>query len=301
MDATFRTIPERKGRAMIGHSMGGYGVFRYGLLHKDKFCAFAANGAEINFHLFTDNIHAKVLIENSGPPYSYSYQGGGPFTRWMFLFAGAAAPNLNTPQTYINPAIVEYPYNEYCEPIDTIWQKFHSFDILPLLHNTLPEDSVGILYCCGMADQWGIYEANAALADTLDALGLPYEFMSHTGGHGMPNAFKERALTFLDSLLMSPIQVNVGINEISNSLKSFEIYPNPFLNATTMRFELYHSTDVKITLHNSSGQLISKLSEGLLQPGWHDLSIEANNLKPGIYFLLMQTGEKSLTRKLVKY
>jgi S-formylglutathione hydrolase FrmB len=48
VDATFRTIPERKGRAMIGQSMGGYGAFRYALKYKDKFCALAANGAALN-------------------------------------------------------------------------------------------------------------------------------------------------------------------------------------------------------------------------------------------------------------
>ena len=48
----------------------------------------------------------------------------------MFLVSGAGAPNLNTPQTYINPAIVEYPFNEYCEPMDTILQKIYALDII---------------------------------------------------------------------------------------------------------------------------------------------------------------------------
>lgn len=301
VDATFRTIPERKGRAMIGQSMGGYGAFRYALKYKDKFCALAANGPSLNIQLLVDNIQAKLLTENSGPPYSYSYQGGGPYTRWMFLVSGAGAPNLNTPQTYINPAIVEYPFNEYCEPIDTILQKIYALDIIDLLHNTTPEDSVGIIYCCGMNDEWQLYEANAALADTLDALGLPYEFYSHTGGHGMPALFKQRALIFLDSLLMQPIQVNVGIPEVSDYLQGLEVYPNPFLNATAVRFELYHSTNVKITLHNPAGQLILKLSKGLLQAGWHEVSLNAHQLPSGLYFLRIQSGEKSVTRKLVKY
>jgi S-formylglutathione hydrolase FrmB len=301
VDATFRTIPHKRARAFIGQSMGAIGAFRLTLRHKDKFSAFAANGTPMNFDLSIEKWKSSIKMENSGPPYTFSYAGGGSFTKIGFLFSGAAAPNLNTPQTHINPAIVEYMYDENCELIDTVYQKIKLLDVISLLHQTTVEDSIGIIFCCGTNDEFLIYEANAAMVDTLDALGLPYEFYSHTGGHGMPNLFKQRALIFLDSLLMSPIQVNVGINVVSNSLKSFEIYPNPFVNATTIRFELYHSTDVKITLHNPSGQLISKLSEGLLQPGWHELSLDAYNLTPGFYFLRLQTAEKAVTRKLVKY
>jgi hypothetical protein len=287
---------------MIGQSMGGYGAFRYGLKYKDKFCAFAANGAEINFHLFIDNIHTKLLTENSGPPYSYSYQGGGPFTKWMFLFAGAAAPNLNTPQTYINPAIVEYPFNEYCEPIDTVWQKIHARDILPLLHNTLPEDSVGILYCCGTNDEWQLYESNAALADTLDALGLPYEFYSHTGGHGMPQLFRQRALIFLDSLLLSPTTLT-GLHAPANreSQISLGSFPNPFKHRTTIFYELLQTEYARLSVHNQLGQEIMVLYEGKLQQGQYQIELDAASLPPGIYFLRLQAAAASTTRKIIKY
>jgi enterochelin esterase-like enzyme len=301
VDGTFRTIPHRKARAFIGQSMGGHGAFRLTLRHKDKFSAFAANGAAVNFDLLSDVWITKLQIENTGPPYTFSYAGGGSFTQAGFLLGGAATPNFNTPQTHINPAVVEYMYDENCELIDTVFHKVKLFDVIPLLHQTTAEDSIGIIFCCGTNDEWLIYEANAALADTLDALGLPYEFMSHTGGHGMPALFKQRALIFLDSLLMAPIQGNVGIPEVSDYLKGLEIYPNPFVNTTAVRFELYQSADVKINLHNPAGQLILKLSEGLLHAGWHEVSLNAHQLPSGLYFLRIQLGEKSVTRKLVKY
>jgi enterochelin esterase-like enzyme len=204
IDANYRTISAPEGRALIGHSMGGFGAFRYGLLHKDKFCAFAANAATINFDLFMNHIQTQIQIENSGPPYFYSFSNSGEFTQFAFLSAGAFSPNYNTPQTYIDPAIVEYPLDENGNLIDTVYQKIKLFDMLEPLHATTPQDSVGILFCCGTNDEWGLYPANAALSDTLDALGLPCEFISHTGGHTITAAFKQRALIFLDSLLVSP-------------------------------------------------------------------------------------------------
>lgn len=302
VDATFRTIPERRGRAIFGQSMGGYGAFRYTLKHKDKFCAFAANGPTLNFQLLVDNIHAKLLTENSGPPYSYSYQGGGPYTRWMFLLSGAATPNLNTPQTYINPAIVEYPFDEYCEPIDTIWQKLHTYDVLELLHNTTPEDSVGILYCCGTNDEWQLYEANAALADTMDALGLPYEFYSHTGGHGMPNEFKQRAFYFLDSLLLPPAQNWVGIDEPAQHSSAFNltIFPNPASHNTTCFFELTHACPVNIALLNHLGQELTIVYDGWMWPGRKQIEMNTAALPVGVYFCRVQAGNEIMTRKILK-
>ncbi|MFU8843342.1 MAG: alpha/beta hydrolase-fold protein [Bacteroidales bacterium] len=302
VDATFRTIPERKGRAMIGQSMGGYGAFRYALKYKDKFCALAANGPSLNLQLLVDNIQAKLLTENSGPPYSYSYQGGGPYTRWMFLVSGAGAPNLNTPQTYINPAIVEYPFNEYCEPIDTILQKIYALDIIDLLHNTTPEDSVGIIYCCGMNDEWQLYEANAALADTLDDLGLPYEFYSHTGGHGMPYEFKQRALIFLDSLLMAPTQMALGTEnkpEVNQQL-SLSTFPNPVSHSASVFCNIPAAGFGRLVLVSHLGKEMHVIFEGVLQSGEQYFGLDTSALPAGVYFVMLQTSQKTLSKKLLK-
>lgn len=159
-ETIFRAVPECKGRAMFKQSMGGYGAFRCGLLHYDKFCAYAANVLTLNFQMLVDDIQTKLLTGNSCPPSSYSNQGGGSYTQWMFLMSGAGTPNINTPQACINPAIVGYPFNEYCEPIDTICQKLFALDMIELLYSTLVVDSVGIIYCCGMNDEWLLHKVH---------------------------------------------------------------------------------------------------------------------------------------------
>lgn len=47
VEARFRTIPHREGRAVAGFSMGGYGAVRYALVHADRFGAAAALSASI--------------------------------------------------------------------------------------------------------------------------------------------------------------------------------------------------------------------------------------------------------------
>jgi S-formylglutathione hydrolase FrmB len=49
IDATFRTIDAREGRAINGLSMGGYGALMLGLKHPDKFCAIGSHSGALGF------------------------------------------------------------------------------------------------------------------------------------------------------------------------------------------------------------------------------------------------------------
>jgi len=207
IDTSFRTIPEKDGRALLGQSMGAYGAFRYGILHKDKFKAFAAHAGIVTFNkdLWLEAARQKVILENQpGPPYAYNYSTDGLFTKGTIIMSGAFSPNANTPQTYINPPVVDFLLDENADYIDSIFQKWQPFDLTQQIKQLSPADSVGIYFGCGTNDNFLLFPANQALNDTLDAMGLPHEFYSHTGNHNMPAGFKHGALIFIDSLLMPP-------------------------------------------------------------------------------------------------
>ena len=208
IESSFRAMPGRDYRAAMGHSMGSYGSFRFGILHKDKFRAIAAHAGPICFDadIYLETCRQQIILENQpGPPFSYNFLGGPQFTRAFFLFCGASSPNPNSTQTYINPQIVDYAVDEYGEFIDSVVVKLQEDDIYQLIEQLTPSDSVGIYFGCGTNDSYLIYPSHIALKDKMDSLELPYEFYSHDGGHSMPGPFKQRALTFLDSLLMPPI------------------------------------------------------------------------------------------------
>jgi len=51
MDENFRTIPDRKSRGLCGHSMGGNGALKLGMLFADTFSAvYALSPAVLNWH-----------------------------------------------------------------------------------------------------------------------------------------------------------------------------------------------------------------------------------------------------------
>jgi S-formylglutathione hydrolase FrmB len=49
VDAHFRTVPRREGRAINGLSMGGYGGLTLGLRHPDLFCSIGSQSGALNF------------------------------------------------------------------------------------------------------------------------------------------------------------------------------------------------------------------------------------------------------------
>ncbi len=303
VEGSFRAMPSRDYRGIIGNSMGGFGAFRYGILHKDIFKAFAAHGTSgLSFDTMLESWIPQIILENQpGPPYFYDYATDGSFTKAFFLFSGIASPNLNTPQTYINPPIVEYLFDENAMIIDTVYAKWQAFDISQLINQLSVDDSVGIFFACGINDYFLLHPSHLVFRDTLDILGLPYEFYSHDGGHNMPGAFKQRALTFLDSLLMPPGLYNRINQEIQNNTKlQLNNFPNPTSNFTTIQFELFKSEYIEISIYNHLGQKIETLFKGNQEPGKIKTTFDASGLPAGIYFCRLQVSNEIITRKIVK-
>lgn len=303
VESSFRAYPSRDHRALLGISMGGYGTFRYGILHKDKFRVLAAAASQIlNLtEAVLDSTRLHVLQQNQpGPPFFYDYYNSGSTTMFMFLVYSAFAPNLNTPQTYINPPIVEFPLDENGDYIDTIVMKAKNQSIDHLIHQLYPEDSVGIFFGCGSGDA-SIYPCHIAFMDSLEMLGLPYEFYDHTGGHIMPAGFKERGLIFIDSLL-SPPGFYTGINLENQKQAKLNLtnYPNPCNGLTTIQFELSVGGEIELSIWNHLGQRVATLFKGYKKAGKHQQLYGTSEFSSGIYFCRLLVGSEVKSIKLIK-
>jgi S-formylglutathione hydrolase FrmB len=294
VDSSFRTMPYRDYRGLYGHSMGCYGSFRYGILHKDKFKALAGSGgiSSTDTNLYMNILRDDILAECGGtPPYFYDFFVPGASTQILLFTCGAFSPDTNTTQTYINPPIMDFLLDDYGNYIDSVMQKLKEDEIFTLIHQLSPSDSVGILHACGTNDDLFLYPCHVALCDTMDMLGLPYEFFSHTGGHIDPIAFRQRALIFLDSLLMPPgIATRIESPAKNNPEASLEVYPNPFSQETNIRYDLSCPGDVYLTVFNQLGQEIALLLKTYQQTGRHTITFDGSGLPAGIYFCRLKAG-----------
>lgn len=82
------------------------------------------------------------------------------------------------------------------------------------------------------------------------------------------------------------------------------VYPNPFNPEATIRFGLNTDAAYSLKIYNLKGQLVRDLASGTLPKGYHSLKWNGRDdrgtaCSSGIYFLVMSSGSRSWSRKLV--
>ena len=112
--------------------------------------------------------------------------------------------------------------------------------------------------------------------------------------HGTPGAINES---------WSPLSIQEPETHHYNDI-NLKIYPNPFNTFTTIEIDLEQQEDVRITIHDVTGRLISILFEGVLIQGTHDwqwmaTGSDGNKIAPGVYLIKVETKNNSLTNRII--
>ena len=77
-------------------------------------------------------------------------------------------------------------------------------------------------------------------------------------------------------------------------------FPNPFNPVTTISFSIPYETTVNLEVYNHLGQLIETLvNYQFMSAGQYDFSWNASEQSSGVYFIRMQTPEKTSLKKAV--
>jgi len=86
---------------------------------------------------------------------------------------------------------------------------------------------------------------------------------------------------------------------IPQNSELFQNYPNPFNPNTTIKFSLSKQTQLKINLYNMLGELVQIITEGLYEPGYHKVTLEANDISSGTYIYHLESNEFTQSKKLI--
>ncbi|KAF0196437.1 MAG: kgp [Bacteroidetes bacterium] len=90
-----------------------------------------------------------------------------------------------------------------------------------------------------------------------------------------------------------------GVSNLKTE-NNMEVYPNPFRNNLHISYNLSKSGAVRISLLNLLGQEALVLNDNSsVAAGNHNLTVSPSNLKPGIYFIKLQSGDFTIVRKIV--
>lgn len=95
-------------------------------------------------------------------------------------------------------------------------------------------------------------------------------------------------------------QFIVSVNDIDKNIANISsLYPNPTNGLTNVDLSLVKNADVSIQVVNMMGQVISSQDCGYKTVGMHKLTINANDLTSGIYFVTVKAGNSTSTSKMI--
>jgi S-formylglutathione hydrolase FrmB len=294
IDSAYKTIASKEKRAIWGHSMGAFGSIKIALTHPDIYCSVASHSGPMAFS-YISLLVPTILSENGGAPVSeYIPNIDNLFTYFMFTMAGAFSPNLN------NTYLVDIPIDSMGTFIDSTFDKWLLHDPVKLASNVVPGTQPAIYFDCGTLDEFFLYPFNTAFANTLDSLGLDYEFRSYTGGHVNQLIYRYPiALMFLDSV-MNPVSGVYDNNSYTVSeYYLFQNYPNPFNPATKIKYSVPRVLLVQIRVFDILGNEIETLVNQEKPAGTYELTWNAANLSSGVYFYQLMAGDFIQTKKMI--
>lgn len=155
VDAAYRTVGRREGRALSGESAGGLGAMHLALRHKNLFSSVASHSA----------------------PLALLYEGPHPYER--------ARVRLRT-------SFDSYPagLREPVEILGTSIERWREHDPASLA-SRLKDGELAIYFDCGREDELGFHDMALYFHDRLRDLGISHEFESVPGGHD-EKLWKER-------------------------------------------------------------------------------------------------------------
>jgi len=83
---------------------------------------------------------------------------------------------------------------------------------------------------------------------------------------------------------------------------SFELaaYPSPFTDALTVAFVLPEPMTVEIDIYDILGRHVSRLADGLMSSGRHNVGLGSVELSSGLYVVRLAAGDAELTRVVVR-
>ena len=94
-----------------------------------------------------------------------------------------------------------------------------------------------------------------------------------------------------EATLVFEVSAELDIKEALGS--SVNIFPNPSTDYTNISLNLSTSNHVNINIYNTLGQLVDGLNKGLMSVGNHNIVLDVDHLKEGLYYIEVNLGDET--------
>ena len=78
-----------------------------------------------------------------------------------------------------------------------------------------------------------------------------------------------------------------------------EIYPNPFNSTITITYSLPIPATVTLGLYDLAGRKVSRLVDGNMQAGFHNVNLNADELPSGLYLVRLEAAGHTSVKKIM--
>lgn len=88
-------------------------------------------------------------------------------------------------------------------------------------------------------------------------------------------------------------------DKIPDSYDLYQNYPNPFNPATTIKFIIPKSGNIKLQVYDMLGRKIKTLIDGNIEAGYHLIRFDGSNLGSGVYLYELNSSSFNMVRKML--
>lgn len=96
--------------------------------------------------------------------------------------------------------------------------------------------------------------------------------------------------------------IPVGVEENHSPILTEDVsqnYPNPFKGTTYIHVNVRKPSRLSLTVTNLMGQVVYEIPARQVSAGSMRLAVNAENIKPGLYFYTIRAGEGTVTKKMI--
>lgn len=191
IDNKYPTSDSRDHRAVMGHSSGGYGAIRLGMVHPEIFGLVAAHAPDLNFEMvyrhdipkfmrFYDKAGAAGFRDLLADPGGALAKGVSFHALAMAAMASCYSPNQQSPYGF------DLPFDTFTGELrPEVWDRWLANDPINLVSEyTTALQSLRLLYFdCGLYDEENLLYGARIFSKRLEAKKIPHTFEVFEGGH----------------------------------------------------------------------------------------------------------------------
>ncbi|MBP9083761.1 MAG: T9SS type A sorting domain-containing protein, partial [Bacteroidia bacterium] len=116
-------------------------------------------------------------------------------------------------------------------------------------------------------------------------------------GIGLNERLKSGEEVTISNSAINKLMVSGDVIPATYSLE--QNYPNPFNPSTQIKFSVSKQTQLKLNLYNVLGELVQTIADGVYEPGFYEVTLDAINLVSGVYVYRLESSETIQSKKLV--